>query len=172
MACSTGVVTPLHRRQQIYAVCQKHDIVILEDDPYFYLQFSASSMAPRGLHNLGASYLSLDTDGRVIRLDSFSKVQLATFHHRLPVDRMQAQQKASLSCNHELSLAHRRSVVCWDGKCSAIHSTLNHVCFVSSFVAGLQSLVVRASLHSSTHHAALRQSASGHHASCMQHDHA
>jgi len=111
------VVTPLHRRQQIYAVCQKHDIVILEDDPYFYLQFSASSMAPRGLHNLGASYLSLDTDGRVIRLDSFSKVQLATFHHRLPVDRMQAQQKASLSCNHELSLAHRRSVVCWDGKC-------------------------------------------------------
>ena len=77
-ACSTGVVTPLHRRQQIYAVCQKHDIVILEDDPYFYLQFSASSMAPRGLHNLGASYLSLDTDGRVIRLDSFSKVQLSS----------------------------------------------------------------------------------------------
>lgn len=70
----TGVVTPLHRRQQIYAVCQEHDIVILEDDPYFYLQFSASSMAPRGLQNLGASYLSLDTDGRVIRLDSFSKV--------------------------------------------------------------------------------------------------
>ena len=76
MACSTGVVTPLHRRQQIYAVCQKHDIVILEDDPYFYLQFSASSTAPRGLHNLGASYLSLDIDGRVIRLDSFSKVHL------------------------------------------------------------------------------------------------
>lgn len=77
-ACSTGVVTPLHRRQQIYAVCQEHDIVILEDDPYFYLQFSASSMAPRGLQNLGASYLSLDTDGRVIRLDSFSKVQLSS----------------------------------------------------------------------------------------------
>ena len=78
LPCSTGVVTPLHRRQQIYAVCQKHDIIILEDDPYFYLQFSASSMAPRGLHNLGASYLSLDIDGRVIRLDSFSKVQLSS----------------------------------------------------------------------------------------------
>lgn len=70
----TGVVTPLHRRQKIFAICQKHDVIILEDDPYFYLQFSASSVEPRGLTNLGPSYLSLDTDGRVIRLDSFSKV--------------------------------------------------------------------------------------------------
>ena len=59
----------------------------MEDDPYYYLQFgpggveggggdgdAASLATPRGLHNLGPSYLSLDVDGRVVRLDSFSKV--------------------------------------------------------------------------------------------------
>lgn len=70
----TGVVTPLARRQQIYSICQKHDVIILEDDPYFYLQFSVGGVPPRGLQDLGQSYLSLDVDGRVIRLDSFSKV--------------------------------------------------------------------------------------------------
>ena len=74
-----GVVTPLDRRRQIYAICRKHDVIILEDDPYFYLQFSAASVAPRGLQNLGQSYLSLDVDGRVIRLDSFAKVCSAAF---------------------------------------------------------------------------------------------
>lgn len=69
-----GVVTPLARRRQIYSICRKHDVIILEDDPYFYLQFSASSVEPRGLQDLGSSYLSLDVDGRVVRLDSFSKV--------------------------------------------------------------------------------------------------
>lgn len=71
---AAGVVTPLNRRRQIYSICRKHDVIILEDDPYFYLQFSVGDVAPRGLQDLGASYLSLDVDGRVIRLDSFSKV--------------------------------------------------------------------------------------------------
>ena len=45
----------------------------MEDDPYYYLQFKPGE-APRGLTNLGASYLSMDTENRVLRLDSFSKV--------------------------------------------------------------------------------------------------
>ena len=49
-------------------------MLILEDDPYFYLQFAPGGGAPRGLNGLGASYLSMDADGRVIRLDSFAKV--------------------------------------------------------------------------------------------------
>ena len=49
-------------------------MLILEDDPYFYLQFAPGGGAPRGLSDLGASYLSMDADGRVIRLDSFAKV--------------------------------------------------------------------------------------------------
>ena len=72
--CScTGVITPKLRRQQIYSICRQHDVIILEDDPYFYLQF-AKDGTPSGLSALGQSYLSLDVDGRVIRLDSFSKV--------------------------------------------------------------------------------------------------
>ena len=68
-----GVITPTQRRQQIYSMCRQHDVIILEDDPYFYLQF-ANGGAPQGLQDLGQSYLSLDVDGRVVRLDSFSKV--------------------------------------------------------------------------------------------------
>lgn len=71
-----GVITPAHRRQQIYSICRQHDVIILEDDPYFYLQF-AKGGTPQGLPGLGQSYLSLDVDGRVVRLDSFSKVSFA-----------------------------------------------------------------------------------------------
>ena len=35
---------------------------------------------PLGLQNLGQSYLSLDTDGRVVRLDSFAKVNVGAWH--------------------------------------------------------------------------------------------
>lgn len=69
----TGAVTPLERKQEIYQICRDHDIVVIEDDPYYYLQYSVDSDEPRGLSNLGKSYLSVDVDGRVIRLDSFSK---------------------------------------------------------------------------------------------------
>ncbi|CAL8471435.1 g10977 [Coccomyxa elongata] len=70
----TGVVTPSKRREEIYAICREYDIILLEDDPYFYLQFSPEGGQPKGLHGLGRSYLSMDVDGRVVRLDSFSKV--------------------------------------------------------------------------------------------------
>lgn len=65
-------IAPLQRKQALYRVCRKHDIMIVEDDPYFYLQFPYDREVP-GLWNLGQSYLSIDTDGRVIRLDSFAK---------------------------------------------------------------------------------------------------
>ena len=75
-------MTPVKRRREIYAICREYNILLLEDDPYYYLQWppaaghgSTAEAAPRGLANLGTSYLSMDTDGRVIRLDSFSKVQ-------------------------------------------------------------------------------------------------
>ena len=78
-----GAVTPAARRREIYSICREFGILLLEDDPYYYLQWppaaaghsSGADGAPRGLANLGTSYLSMDTDGRVVRLDSFSKVQ-------------------------------------------------------------------------------------------------
>ncbi len=59
-----GSVLPAARKQEIYDICCEYDIIIIEDDPYFYMQFG-----PRE-----PSFLSMDRDRRVIRLDSFSKV--------------------------------------------------------------------------------------------------
>ncbi|KAJ1723513.1 hypothetical protein LPJ53_002170 [Coemansia erecta] len=82
----TGATMSLARKQALYRVAQRHDLVLIEDDPYYYLQFGAymdpatvtdASERYAGLPGLSAlqpSLLSLDTDGRVIRLDSFSKV--------------------------------------------------------------------------------------------------
>jgi aromatic amino acid aminotransferase I len=81
----TGATQSAERRRTLYTICQKHDIYILEDEPYYFLQMqpytgpNAPSIPPPSSHaeflaSLVPSYLSLDTDGRVLRLDSFSKV--------------------------------------------------------------------------------------------------
>jgi DNA-binding transcriptional MocR family regulator len=72
------------RRTALYAICVKYDVIIVEDDPYWYLQFPSSSpsvAAPKPnktsgfefLDSLIPSYLSVDYQGRVVRLDTFSK---------------------------------------------------------------------------------------------------
>ncbi|KAF3762367.1 hypothetical protein M406DRAFT_46703 [Cryphonectria parasitica EP155] len=93
----TGATMGTQRRRDIYAVCQKHDVFIIEDEPYYFLQmdpyvpagtgssqqaispsYSSSSSAPESvdefLDSLIPSLLSMDVDGRVLRMDSFSKV--------------------------------------------------------------------------------------------------
>ncbi|KAI4281702.1 MAG: hypothetical protein L6R38_003484 [Xanthoria sp. 2 TBL-2021] len=96
----TSGTLSVQRREEIYAICSKYDVIIIEDDPYWYLQYPSandSSMAVRAqsisktnqpgknprnkpkssgypfLDSLVPSYLSVDTDGRVVRLDTFSK---------------------------------------------------------------------------------------------------
>ncbi|XP_076472324.1 kynurenine/alpha-aminoadipate aminotransferase, mitochondrial-like isoform X2 [Babylonia areolata] len=61
----TGITTSLARKRAIYDTARAHDLVILEDDPYYFLDFTTP---------LIPSLLSMDVDGRVVRLDSFSKV--------------------------------------------------------------------------------------------------
>ena len=61
----TGTVLTESRRKEIYAIASEYNLIILEDDPYFFLQY---------LPNRPSSFLSLDTEGRVLRFDSFSKV--------------------------------------------------------------------------------------------------
>jgi DNA-binding transcriptional MocR family regulator len=84
------------RRKELYALCSKYDVIIIEDDPYWYLQFPSATgkeaearglAAPRVqerhkfdkssgfpfLDSLVPSYLNVDYDGRVVRLDTFSK---------------------------------------------------------------------------------------------------
>lgn len=36
----TGAGLTLERKKEIYKIAQDYDLIILEDDPYFYLQFS------------------------------------------------------------------------------------------------------------------------------------
>ena len=87
----TGAIMNTKRKQEVYDICVKYDVIIVEDDPYYFLQFpdykrksqrSLSSHIPgtvspessqRFIDTLEPSYLKLDYQGRVIRLDTFSK---------------------------------------------------------------------------------------------------
>lgn len=81
----TGATQGEKRRRDIYRCAQKYDVYILEDEPYFFLQMqpytgpNAPDVPPPSTHEefikvLVPSLLSMDVDGRVMRLDSFSKV--------------------------------------------------------------------------------------------------
>nr|XP_019008024.1 uncharacterized protein I206_07192 [Kwoniella pini CBS 10737]OCF46805.1 hypothetical protein I206_07192 [Kwoniella pini CBS 10737] len=102
----TGTTQPQERYDEIYRICHEHDVIIMEDDPYYPLQFAeyepdqqkreaqleeARAKLPPAPENAKdddaqavakvfneyagvRSYLSRDVDGRVIRIDTFSKV--------------------------------------------------------------------------------------------------
>ncbi|KAL4942979.1 hypothetical protein BDV06DRAFT_211412 [Aspergillus oleicola] len=83
---SRGARRP-RRRKEIYDVCVEFDIILVEDDPYYFLQYphyklssqqtqpTESPLLPTRdfLSTLTPSFLSHDTQGRVIRLESLSK---------------------------------------------------------------------------------------------------
>ncbi|KAH0555712.1 hypothetical protein GP486_006344, partial [Trichoglossum hirsutum] len=83
----SGATQGLERRRNIYRIAQKHDVYILEDDPYYFIQMlpstgsgkeqlkpSAPTSPSAFVETLVPSFLRLDTDGRVLRMDSFSKI--------------------------------------------------------------------------------------------------
>ncbi|OTA86773.1 hypothetical protein M434DRAFT_399745 [Hypoxylon sp. CO27-5] len=81
----TGATQSVQRRKDIYDVCRKHDVFIFEDEPYYFLQMQPYTGAngpevpppatvEEFLEGLVPSLLSIDVDGRVLRMDSFSKV--------------------------------------------------------------------------------------------------
>lgn len=84
----TGLTQTAEHRKRIYAICQKHDLIIVEDDPYAYLilppfdaDFRDKKLPFDGLSVqdyidkfLHTSYLNIDTDGRVVRSETFSKM--------------------------------------------------------------------------------------------------
>ncbi|GAA5843364.1 hypothetical protein JCM11251_002460 [Rhodosporidiobolus azoricus] len=83
----TGSTMPANRRQEVYEVCRKYDVIIAEDDPYSALQYPPFELpssdttaaeptiktAEEFRDSLEPSFLKFDVDGRVIRLESFSK---------------------------------------------------------------------------------------------------
>lgn len=60
----TGMTMPLERRKELYEVARKYDLLIYEDDPYGEIRFAGEAVP---------SIKSLDTDGRVLYVGSFSK---------------------------------------------------------------------------------------------------
>jgi hypothetical protein len=61
----TGVTLSLPRRRRLIELANAHDLVVLEDTPYRRIRFSGAHLP---------TLKSLDTEGRVIHLGSFSKV--------------------------------------------------------------------------------------------------
>ena len=50
------------------------DLLIIEDDAYWGIQFNTAQGARQPGLDLPLSFLSLDTDGRVIRIDTLAKL--------------------------------------------------------------------------------------------------
>ncbi|KAK8853500.1 hypothetical protein IAR55_004207 [Kwoniella newhampshirensis] len=102
-----GVTIPAHRKREIYAVCRKWDLLICEDDPYCFLQ-----IRPNGADSpIVPSFLSLDTDGRVVRVDSFSKIVapgsrlgFITGHKEL-VEKIMNTRESATQCPSGFSIA-------------------------------------------------------------------
>ncbi|KAF3993506.1 hypothetical protein FT663_01841 [Candidozyma haemuli var. vulneris] len=83
----TGFTQSVEFRQRVYNLAEKYDFAIIEDDPYGYLTLPPFSH-PDGLqkisdflsiedyleHHLVPSYLTFDTSGRVLRIETFSKL--------------------------------------------------------------------------------------------------
>ena len=78
----SGATLSNARRSELYKIAQDHDLLILEDDPYWHLQlhpYKSSVSPPSALseevvHEQIRSLFSMDCDGRVVRFDSLSKV--------------------------------------------------------------------------------------------------
>ncbi|MEB3692520.1 MAG: PLP-dependent aminotransferase family protein [Caldisphaeraceae archaeon] len=62
----TGVIMSDERRRRLIDVANKYDLLIVEDDPYSYFVFDTEERF--------ASLKTLDTEGRVVYLGTFSKI--------------------------------------------------------------------------------------------------
>lgn len=66
----TGITSTEEKRRDVYRICQKYDIMILEDNPYGELRFAGQNVP---------TIKSMDTDGRVLYCGSFSKTMAPAF---------------------------------------------------------------------------------------------
>ena len=61
-----GVALSLDRRRDLLRIASRFDLLVVEDDPYQLVQLDTREPIP--------TLQALDTEGRVLRLDSFSKI--------------------------------------------------------------------------------------------------
>jgi len=66
----TGMTATVERRREVLDLARVHDLIILEDDPYYYLYYGDAPRPP--------SYFALELEqpevGHVLRFDSLSKI--------------------------------------------------------------------------------------------------
>lgn len=81
----TGTTMSPERMRDVYDVCRRFDVIVCEDAPYHALSFRPFQITPEPVDPVGVSgeefrrtlppsFLKYDTEGRVIRLETFSKV--------------------------------------------------------------------------------------------------
>ena len=100
----TGVTMSTSRKEEIYKVCQDEQLLLIEDDAYYYLfHGSKTSLLDLvntkkakdcveevvdklpGLKDLPTSLLSMDVDGRVIRFDLAVEVYQSGVSSRMDI---------------------------------------------------------------------------------------
>ncbi|KAF7309739.1 Aminotran-1-2 domain-containing protein [Mycena indigotica] len=81
----TGLMISTQRKKDIYDIVVRYDLIIVEDDPYYFQQashpYQHNNTVPQPqkqsdeewIDSLVPSFLRFDYEGRVIRLDTFSK---------------------------------------------------------------------------------------------------
>ena len=77
-----GLAQTLDHKKKIYELAETHNFIIMEDEPYAYLNFDKHDNPntkydltnDEFIDSLKPSYLTLDTSGRVVRIETFSKI--------------------------------------------------------------------------------------------------
>jgi len=91
----TGVTLPRARRLEIISIAERHDLLIVEDSPYRDVRFAGT---PEPLMS------ALDTQGRVLTLNTFSKILAPGFRlawvtgHREIIDKLVTSKQAADLC--------------------------------------------------------------------------
>uniref|UniRef100_A0A8C4F6G1 Kynurenine/alpha-aminoadipate aminotransferase, mitochondrial n=1 Tax=Dicentrarchus labrax TaxID=13489 RepID=A0A8C4F6G1_DICLA len=72
----TGASMTSQRKQEVYELARQYDMLIIEDDPYYFLHtYKLIHVMSLCIWQPWApTFLSMDVDGRIIRTDSFSKI--------------------------------------------------------------------------------------------------
>ncbi|XP_021962290.1 kynurenine/alpha-aminoadipate aminotransferase, mitochondrial [Folsomia candida] len=131
----SGVVIPSERKRQIYEIARQHNLLILEDDPYYFLHF---------LDKDPETFLSLDVDGRVLRFDSFSKVLSSGLRVGFATGPKELIRVLELSLQASVLHASSLSQVLVHGilKSWGIHGFVNHTTKVKQFYKRRRDLMV------------------------------
>lgn len=94
----TGITLSRERRERLLEICNRFNILIIEDDPYYHLQLDDNTNSIDHIPSL----LKFDTQGRVIRIDSFSKMLMPGF--RVSIVTCNTLFYKKLSMHNELSI--------------------------------------------------------------------